>query len=530
MIKTPKINLADVKNPLEDLAGQFIIGESNFEAPPAWKTTAIGHFLVGCDPRLPVSILIDKSAPIAIFLGWPVHPELGSLSKLEHFGENLTDLGKSEEFEAFLNLLSGRFVAIHTGSKSGRFYLDASGSLSAVYCPSQKMIASTPLLVPHSIDTDYDHELINLSGVPYVEGWYPFGLTNRIGVHRLLPNHFLDLTTWASTRHWPQQSFNETSNIDANIKEIASLIKRSISDSVADDGGLLALTAGRDSRILLACSREVLAKIQVFTAECDWSGYHGAVDIDTARRITKRLNITHIILPFQQPTIRDYKMWTHRTGNCVGELLGLRNIRTMNLLDQMPGVYLCGIASEVGRSRHWKEEDLDCQFIDIRELLNKIDLGKLQVIDRVIEEGEKWLAGLPRDCNTLLMLDLAHLEQKLGCWGGVANYADIPLKRVHPFSQRRIFELMLELPADFRFKQELTDKIIALEWPELLEFPYNEPIGLKMNVWRNLITIKQKGRFLLSKILSRTPFLWRFNPGRSQHERTVSPISPDIFK
>lgn len=100
-------------------------------------------------------------------------------------------------------------------------------------------------------------------------------------------------------------------------------------------------------------------------------------------------------------------------------------------------------------------------------------------------------------------------------WGaGVGSYADVPLKRVHPFSQRRIFELMMALPPDFRFGQVLSEKIIALKWPELLEFPFNEPIGQKMKIWRNWIGLKRKGRFLLSQILSRIPFFWRFNPGR----------------
>jgi hypothetical protein len=129
MKKIPKLNPADVTTPWDDLEGQFIIAESDVETSPFWKTTTIGNFMVACDPHLPVSIIIGESSPIALFLGWPMHPELGSLSNLENFGENLTSLAKAEEFEAFLNLLSGRFVAIHTGSSSERFYLDASGSL-----------------------------------------------------------------------------------------------------------------------------------------------------------------------------------------------------------------------------------------------------------------------------------------------------------------------------------------------------------------------------------------------------------------
>ena len=510
MRKIPKLNLADVNTLWEDLEGQFIIGEYNFEAPSSWKSTPIGHFLVCCDPRLPVSTLIDKSAPTSIFLGWPIHPELGCLSKLENFGETLTNFAKPKEFEEFLNILSGRFVAIHSGAKSGRFYMDASGSLSAVYCPSQKIIASTPHLIPHTIDTDYDHELIDVFRIPYKNSWYPFGLTDRVGVHRLLPNHFLDLTSWDSIRHWPMEPIYETTNIDADVKEIANLIKRSISNSIVTDGGLLALTAGRDSRMLLACSKDDIKNIRIFTAENDWSGYSGALDIDTARHITKRLNINHITLPFQSPTIRDYEMWVHRTGNCLGEILGLRNIRTMSLLDQMPGVYLCGTAAEVGRCFYWKEGDLESPIIEIQELLKRMGLP---AIDKVVREGEKWLSGLPKG-NIMQVLDYAYLEQRLGCWGGVGSYADVPLKRVHPFSQRRIFELMMALPPDFRFGQVLSEKIIALKWPELLEFPFNEPIGQQMKIWRNWIGLKRKGRFLLSQILSRIPFFWRFNPGR----------------
>lgn len=78
MIKIPKLNLADVEHPLEDLAGQFIIGESNFEAPSPWKTTTLGHLLIICDPRLPVSTVMGKLEPIALFLGWPIHPELAT--------------------------------------------------------------------------------------------------------------------------------------------------------------------------------------------------------------------------------------------------------------------------------------------------------------------------------------------------------------------------------------------------------------------------------------------------------------------
>ena len=510
MHKIPTLAINHASIPWEDLDGQFIIGQGDFLVPPFWKTSTLGGIKVATELRLPTTTVALKGQPVALFLGWPIHPEWGSLNQLDNLGGHVTHLDHHPDFEKFLNCLSGRFVALYAQGQDSRFYLDAAGSMAAVYCPSQQLLASTPLLIPQTPDTALDADLVETFGIPYRDAWYPFGLTNRSGIHRLLPNHYLELATWTAVRHWPLANIPETTDIDLAVEEIADLLKRCIKHAVAAHGGLLALTAGRDSRMLLACARKYIGAIRVFTAECDWAGYNGAVDIDTAQHISKKLHINHTVLPFQLPSQRDYQMWLHRTGNCVGEVFGLRNIRTMNLLDKMDGVYLCGGAAEVGRCYYWHKSDLRRTDIDIQTLLRRMHVP---AISQVVSAGERWLAGLPQG-NAVQTLDLAYLEQRLGCWAGAVSYADIPLKRVHPFAQRRIFELMLGLPKEFRFKQALAERVIALEWSDLLAFPFNKPIGLKVRLWQQWLRIKRLCRRRVSQLLSRTPFLWRYNPGR----------------
>ena len=49
---------------------------------------------------------------------------------------------------------------------------------------------------------------------------------------------------------------------------------------------------------------------------------------------------------------------------------------------------------------------------------------------------------------------------------------------MYPLNSRRIYEKMLSLPQDYRREERLPEDLIRLKWPELLEFPFNEPVGL----------------------------------------------------
>jgi hypothetical protein len=77
------------------------------------------------------------------------------------------------------------------------------------------------------------------------------------------------------------------------------------------------------------------------------------------------------------------------------------------------------------------------------------------------------------------VLDLLYVEQQLGCWAGPQQYGgQAPVKSAPPFCDRRLFDLMLSLPCEYRFAQRLAPDLIAKLWPELLMIPFNQDIGL----------------------------------------------------
>jgi len=91
----------------------------------------------------------------------------------------------------------------------------------------------------------------------------------------------------------------------------------------------------------------------------------------------------------------------------------------------------------------------------------------------------RWLETIPVD-NAFQILDLYEIEQRLGCWGGIFPYAESrdPGFIIFPMCHREIIERMITLPADYRLSGTLMKDVINAEWPELLAWPFNKPVGV----------------------------------------------------
>jgi len=95
--------------------------------------------------------------------------------------------------------------------------------------------------------------------MPESGSYYPFGLTPYRHVRRVLPNHYLDLEGWKAVRHWPGKAeLTVDYDTDRAVKEIVSIIKNNLQAISKRYRIHMGLTAGRDTRLLLACSRPIL--------------------------------------------------------------------------------------------------------------------------------------------------------------------------------------------------------------------------------------------------------------------------------
>ena len=365
----------------------------------------------------------------------------------------------------------GRFAVVLLDGRYPRLYLDPCGSLSAVYCAHQRLVASTPNLIPYD-DLSRDRvELAHAIGIPHTEGMYPFTMTPRYGVERILPNHCLDLRDWRTIRHWPKETLAETSTVDDSVAEIATIVKRQIAAVVAATPTYLPLTAGLDSRMLLACARALANRLELFTL--DIGDRNSTIDCDTARRIARRFGLKHRVLPMEKARDEDLEEWMFRIGYSTSERRGWQ---CATMYKRLPGGHavLTGNGGEVARAYYWREDDTEATVVTPERL---VEHCACPMEEEPLARARAWLDAVPT-ANALEILDLFMIEQDMGGWASIVQYAQCdPGFSIFPLCHRDVVQRLLTLPVSYRRSGHLPLDVISREWPDLLAWPINEPIG-----------------------------------------------------
>jgi len=460
---------------LSRLAGQFILGKSGDCVPRGWAAERIGGWFLGRYPSLPgIRLLGAEDRPVGWLLGYPIDGNGLLLSEGDDVRVPWLSDGAESDVEEFVYGFGGRFLAAFVGASRPRLYLDPCGSLSVVYCPHKEIVASTPNLIPYD-DRTWDRvDLARSLGIPYSNAMYPLGLTPRYNIERLLPNHYLDLSNWESGRHWPKKPLHSEGSVEEAVAAIAAITKRNIAAVVSRTPTYLRLTSGQDSRMLLACAKDMVDRLELFTVPIPDDG--AIVDVAIARDIARHFHLRHFVPRFQEPKQEDLDEWMFRIGCGTGELRGWRAASMFRQANpayaQLDGAV--GGLERIGESLY--NGETISSTISPERLLDRCQAPRTTSILSIVK---RWLETVPAG-NAFNILDLYEIEQRLGCWGGIWPYAESrdPGFIIFPMCHREIIERMITLPADYRLSGTLMKDIINAEWPELVAWPFNRPTGL----------------------------------------------------
>jgi hypothetical protein len=460
-------------------SGQFLLTQDPGLLPDGWRTwEAAGWHLA--TSFLPVFDLVDLHGQR---VGWCLgHPIVDGVLEPPQIRLHMSDRGTLDwpAIDDLYDRMAGRFVLVLLHGEQPSVLLDAYGSLAAVYSAGSRIVASTPTL----IGGDWDEDLIAEVGYPDVDYWLPFGLTLTVGVRRLQANHRLDLRTWAVDRHWPRPGTLVEDPDPHRLRAIHERLTSGIAAVAAVHPVTFSLTAGRDSRMLLACARDVVDRASFFTMAptgVDTVDHHVAV------RLAARFGLDHSVIPIRGSTPSTLARWQFRTGHAVaGELWKAHE--SLQALDP-DRVLIQGTAGEIAGRRI--PPGLDRRpgaRMDPHTLLWWVWAPRRS---RYFTAAEAWLDGLP-DLPVHLVTELAYIEQRLSCWAGPGHYGNSTSRfEFTPFASRRLFTDMLSLPADYRHARGLVDDLCRLAWPELLEFSYNQYTGLRGARAQSVATARQ---------------------------------------
>jgi hypothetical protein len=340
--------------------------------------------------------------------------------------------------------------------------------LSAVYCQHAATVAATQCLIPFDRLTPSRTKLIQAMGLPFIRCRFPAGMTSRENIERILPNHYLDLQTWRCVRHWPKSDLQSQPDVPAAAAEIARIAKRDLSAIYAHGPAALTLTAGEDTRMLLACSRQVAGEIECVTF--DNNDQSSWTDSRIAKRVARRAGVgRHHVLGWRQPTEHNLALWLYRTGYSAGEPRGWEAATTVWESFDPSKALIFGTVSELAAAKYRRAEDTPSTSITAERL---IEHAGSVVTPETVERVRAWIDAVPVD-DALRLLDLFYVETNFGSWAGVWAYDCFSYHSSFPLTHRRAVEIYLMLPEATRRRRSFTRGVIQDEWPELLREPIN---------------------------------------------------------
>lgn len=470
-MRSPSLSRSSASGLEADLPEQFVLGRSVPDLE-GWVTRSVGSWTLSRHPTLPcISVVGPDNRETGWILGYPIDED----GVLHADGGTLKAPADGPGFQAAVDRIGGRYLAVLVDSPHPRIYPDPAGSYSSVFCPDMGLVASTSHLIPYSEETEDNVPLIEELGIPRTNSMYPVGLTPRRGVWRLLPNHYLDLDRWESRRYWTSSHVTETVPSEEWATDLANIIKRQVEAVARVYPCYLPFTAGWDSRTVLACARSLVSELTLYTVQMpDWGA---AIDAALARRITRRLDLTYESLAWITPRQEDVDEWAFRTARGTGERRGSRAMTTYKTLS-WNRVRLLGNVGDLARGYYWAKQP------EVPPVTPETLASRCGVRDS--EEGlrqlAKWIDEAP-DVDPIRLWDLFYIEQRLGCWAGVWPYGEYlgPGFVLFPMCHRRLIEGMISPDPAQRRSACFNRKIIQVAWPELLKWPVNRlPFDLRV--------------------------------------------------
>lgn len=287
-------------------------------------------------------------------------------------------------------------------------------------------------------------------------------------VFQLIPNHSLDVINGKVTRYWPKNPI-ENMTLSVASKLCAKMINGFINAIGNRYPLMIPVTAGKDSRTLLACSRDVSNKT-IYYINKENHLHEKSNDLAVPSRLLKRIGLNfHIIDPYAKKVDDDFRRIYFR-NNPLGSEHYLPIIynyyRFFGDRINIPGNTVASAYDLYGKD-------------DTR--LSGLKLAKWNSVARfdfAIEYYNNWLreALLCKQSYNMNINALFYWEERMANWGTQIQLdKDIAQEEFVPFNCTKLIEIMLSVEPKYidRPEFELFKQIQRYLWPELLTAPVN---------------------------------------------------------
>jgi hypothetical protein len=267
---------------------QFILGPRFLETFAGWRQVKIGHWHLTAHPNLSVC-QVTNGDKWAALIGYALDSKRPKATDADILADLLQDGPIS--FLERIDKLGGRWVLILNNGQSTRLFHDACGSRQVFYSADPLWCASQPELIANVLGLDIDPEADDFLTLQLVKGdpeaWWPGDSSPYKEVRALLPNHHLNLDEAQTVRYWPRQVLPPLT-LENGAQAVADTLQGIVKAAAHRFDLCLSLSAGYDSRCILAASRAVIDDLSFSTIAQMNRSHRNNVDIAIAEHLVNK--------------------------------------------------------------------------------------------------------------------------------------------------------------------------------------------------------------------------------------------------
>ena len=455
---------------------QFVLGPTFIDEFTSWRKLKLNdRFCLTIHPDLNCCHLSSNNSSLTL-LGYILDPLNPRANDQEIMSELLNQLNDINEFIKHTYHLGGRWILIATVNKQSILCHDAGGLRQVFHTDPERTgelwCASHPGLIANILKIQMDKkavEFITEQKGHKKEYWWPGVVTPYKEIKHLLPNHMLDLSTGQVKRYWPDKAREEMTINDA-VERISNRMVGLMESANNRFDLAICLTAGRDSRLVLAASRKIRNQLSYMTLQ-DLTMTPKSPDLIVAKKILSFQGLNHDIVKVSENVDSEFRgiffenlPFAHKVW--------LPDAYAILSYSKLEKVAVTGSVSEVGRRA-------PARLSYVKKNLSAKDLSlfmKFGEDEVAIEQFQKWLDDLP-DTKGYDIMDLCYWEHRVGNWLAMCQLEfDLAWQDIFtPYNCRELLLTMLSVSEDYRSMPELKlYRVITKKlWPELLNFPIN---------------------------------------------------------
>jgi hypothetical protein len=458
---------------------QYIITTSPLELPDSFVTTAFGTLQVHANFPLRAYRAARGDTEV-LLLGYVIDPLSPATTDQEIADRLAAEAQTREQLFRAVQGLSGRFVALFRNGAELIALTDACGVRQMYYSFFEGNIVLTSSVrlfadivgKGASISAEMN-EFIHLDNFDEEEHALYSDESIDSRMFKVLPNHYLDID---------KREVHRIPVFKADLigkGDIAEYTARIVEGGIEALHGrfdvIQPLTAGWDSRVLLACSRKFRHDTRYYIFDLG-RNTGSSMDVAVSRRLASRLGLGFDVITPDKP------------GEAFADMYAKEQIvpRVSKIEDNHylysqyangNAARISGVASAIIKSYYGYTN-------------GRVTPAMLQAFtyyppeNTIVKRGvARWFDQAEEYCREygLRMLDLFHWEEKEGNWGALAAFEqDVAVEEFWPQANRNLLVSVLRLDPHERCSPKclLYRKVIDRCWPEVMAEPINPAGGL----------------------------------------------------